>query len=163
MGLAAAFLFISAMVYFSNGKSKKWVARKMWIGGLLLSLSYISCSNNQVDRNKQIKYERICYMMVLGNGKIEIEIDTNNIIYGSIGAEKSEKFSYAIVDAKGITKQKNDIFMNTYMSDPYSQEFIVEVNQHIDTGKYQFRLYSCALKDQDSMHIVHKYDFKIIK
>jgi hypothetical protein len=85
IGLAAAFLFISAMVYFSNGKSKKWVGRKMWIRGLLLSLSYVSCSCNQTDRNNLIKYERTCYMIVRGNGKIEIEINANNIVYGSIG------------------------------------------------------------------------------
>jgi hypothetical protein len=47
------------------------------------------------------------------------------------------------------------------MSDPYSQEFMIEVNQNLDTGKYQFRLYNGSLKEKDSMQLIHKYDFKI--
>jgi len=50
IGLSSAFLFISAMVYFSDGKSKKWVARKMKIGGLLLTLSFFSCGNSNYQK-----------------------------------------------------------------------------------------------------------------
>jgi hypothetical protein len=160
IGLAAAFLFISAMVYFSNGK-KKWVGRKMKIGSLLLTLSLFSCGND----NYREKPYSTCYIVAITvpfySNNIETEIDTNNIIYGSLNGRQNEDFSYTIVDTKGIVKQKNDIFTETYMSDPYSQEFMVEVNKNLNTGNYQFNLYNCKLKEQDPKFLIHKYQFII--
>ena len=44
IGLTLLFAGICVAVFLTNGKSKKWVARKMKIGGMLLTLTAASCN-----------------------------------------------------------------------------------------------------------------------
>ena len=160
-GLAAAFLFISAMVYFSNGKSKKWVARKMSIGAILLTMSYISCSNNQNNDKYPVNQFISCYVTVYDdNIKIEIETDSNHLIYGYISGNHGGIYSYSIVNKEGDILQKADISTKRWSFDFENEEFVIGLNQKIDKGSYQFRLYNCNVKEQDSIKLVKNYKFK---
>ncbi len=79
IGLGLAFSIVCFAVFLTNGKSKKWIARKMKIGGLLLTISLFSCSEN---RNQAVLITS-CYDIVNSSPEVyEIEIDSNRIIYG---------------------------------------------------------------------------------
>ena len=158
-GLTLAFAFVSFAVILSNGGSKKWIARKMRLGGLLLTLSYVSCGNNHFGDDEQFDQFRTCYDIAFGNNKIEIEKDTNNVIYGSIGRISDEDLSFSIVDERNKIRQKENILTMTYMPDPYSKEFAIEINKNLGTGRYQFNLYNCKTEEQIPDNLIYKYQF----
>jgi hypothetical protein len=160
IGLSAVFLFICAMVYFSGGKSKQWVARKMRIGGILLSLSFFSCGSN----NSHIEIQQTCYMIVPDYlEKVEVSIDSNKIIYGNIWGRFGKDFSYALMNNKGAIIQKNNLFPKRYSPDNEHEEFVIELNQKLDTGKYQLKLYNCKTKEQEKLLIMHEQELIIKK
>src|SRR5512137_794435 len=101
IALTAVFALVPVMVYLSNGKSKKWIARKMKIGGLLLTLTAVSCNSGR---------QATCYdtealnFMSLKNAmenKLEINLDTGNILLGHILGRRSNEFSFSIADKTG--------------------------------------------------------------
>lgn len=157
VGLGLAFTVISFAVFLTNGKSKKWVARKMKIGGLLLTFSLFSCSEN---RNYVVS-SMTCYMVISDiPSAFEIEIDSNRIIYGNMSRRYGD-FSYSLVDNQGIIVQKSKLFPKRYMSDPENQDFLIEVDQKLKKGKYNLKLYNCELKEQDSTESIHEHEIQL--
>ncbi len=85
VGLTVLFAAVTLAVFLTKGKSKKWIAHKMKLGGLLLTLTAVSCNGGGE--------EAMCYSTVATNSfsmhsnsenGIEINLDTNNILKGSI-------------------------------------------------------------------------------
>ena len=83
-GLSLVFIFISFAVFITNGKSKKWVARKMKIGGILLTLTAASCNGGgEVTCYDVAETNSMWINNTTANG-IELKLDTGNILNGSI-------------------------------------------------------------------------------
>jgi len=163
LALSILFIAVCVMVYLSKGKSKKWVARKMWIGGLLLNLS---C-------NPGTNYHTIemttCYIVVSDEDnrietnmeKIETNMDSNHIIYGYISGYWGKDFSYTIIDKKGMVIQEENVYPKAWSPDNERKEFVLDLVPNVGTGKYLFKLYDCPLKEQDSTYLIHEYQFSI--
>jgi hypothetical protein len=161
IGLSAAFVFICAMVYFSGGKSKKWIARKMWIGGLLLTMTSFSCNNNT-----EVK----CYDTVVSNymgicdeyGKeIEINVDTSNVLKGYITGRYGKDFSFSISTNQGKLVQKDFVVPADSAFDTNNEDFKIAIDQNISPGKYQLKLYAATPKSQDTTQSSNEFQLII--
>ncbi len=48
------------------------------------------------------------------------------------------------------------------MSDPENQEYLIVLNQKLNKGKFNLKLYNCELKKQDSTQTIHEHKISII-
>lgn len=151
MALSLLFIIVCAMVYFSGGKSKKWIARKIRIGGLLLTMTVVSCNGG-----RQVKcYDTALsnYMSINNKGEdaIEINIDTNNVLVGTISGRHGDNFSFSIIDKSGKLIQRDFVlpvdsgFNTTY------EDFKLAIDKKISEGQYQLKLYASSPKEQDTI------------
>lgn len=162
--LSIAFIFISLMVYFSRGKSKKWVARKMRIGGLLLTLTATASCNNGDG-------EVMCYSQVAPNSinlhaytgdTIKLNPDTNNILTGSIYEVNSSAFSYAILDTNNIKIQKGNILAkDSVFNNSASEDFYFDIPKSIQPGLYFLEFFDVDTNEQDSAYYINRFQIKI--
>lgn len=141
-------------VFFTKGKSKKWIARKMKIGGLLLSLTVVSC-NKGADGGDPIPicYDVIAYntMVVQTNdlNQLEINLDTGNIITGNIFAVLGDDFSFSLNDDNETKLQSGPLSALDGAFDENEEEFEIILNQNLNSGDYLLNLYDVSVDDQD--------------
>jgi hypothetical protein len=153
IGLAAAFLFISAMVYFSNGKSKKWVGRKMAIGGLLLTFSTLS-SNCY----RKLSIQTGCYVVVESNIKIDtlsklsfgyaqINKIQDNLINGNIYHWRESILTYNLSDSSLNTIQKGRL-VEDYNYNSVTGDFKIVFDKKDYHGTMILKIYLCPMENQ---------------
>lgn len=134
--LSGVFIIVSAAVFFSRGKSKFWLSKKMKIGALLLSFSAITIQQQSCVT---------CYEPVATND-ILIETDTvnfniDNKIKGTIHDREGTDFSFKLTDSlRTITFQEGNILPADGMFDENTEDFIIEVDTTLETGKYAITL-----------------------
>jgi hypothetical protein len=152
IGLSLTFLVVSGMVYLSNGKSKKWVARKMKIGGLLLALSaFQNMSFSQ-------EIQPTCYKVAPDNDMringftqegLKIDLSKTNIILGYVAQRQSDELSFCVADSSGQIFQKGSILPVDGKFDQTRQDFKIELDQNLKDGKYILMLFAISVNQQD--------------
>lgn len=155
------FMAVSVMVYFSKGKSKKWIGYKIKVGALLLSLSVASCNSG----SRQVT----CYSEPAGNamrlfntgsGKLEINIKNENIISGAVYYIAGKDFSYSLSDSTGkILIKENLIFKNNLKT--IDDTFHIKINRKLTAGRYKIRLFDLKAENQDSTKFNSEYNVLI--
>jgi hypothetical protein len=151
IGLALAFVLVSLAVFMSNGKSKKWIARKIKIGALLLTLTAASCTGGGGEVTcYEVAEINGMYINPTSNEGIEIRLDTGNTIIGNISSIEGKDFSFQISDSLG-TKFQKGILLFDNDSVEYSKDFKVELSKDLKPGKYSLKLFDKAIEKQDSV------------
>ena len=160
IGLGLAFTIVTFAVFLSNGKSKKWVTRKMKIGGILLTLTAASCNGGGGEVN--------CYdvaeinSMYLTNNSvygIELKLDTNNILKGVISTVHGKDFSFLVSDSTGKKFQKGLIILDTASN--YTKGIKIELDKSLKAGKYKIKLYDAAISSQDTIRPKREFSLTI--
>lgn len=161
--VSIVFLLVSLMLAIHKGKSPKWTARKMKIGGILLSLNAIigvqSCNREP---------EVMCYDTV-ATDQMWLEpmdagvstIKKSDTINGVINYPESKNFSYKILDSEQNIIKK--AIINPIL-DSSSALFNFEINFPPNTkdGKYTIMLFSTEIEKQDSLrYLENKYEIII--
>lgn len=159
IGLGLAFAAVSLAVVLSRGKSKKWIARKMKLGGLLLTLTAASCNGGggEVTCYETAEINSMWINPTNQNG-IEVKLDTGNILIGNISTIEGKDFSFQVSDSTGKSFQKGIILVDSLTS--YSSTFKIELGKEIKPGKYVLKLYAAKTESQDTMQT--KREFQLI-
>lgn len=160
--LTLLFAVISVAVFLTNGKSEKWVARKMKIGALLLTLNSVSSCE---------PFITTCYDMPpppntmwvngLTENGIELNTDTSHIIFGTIEERQSEDFSFAVYTDENIKFQADTIISVDGKFDNYSEEFKIELDTNILPGNYALKLYDVSMDKQGESYPRQEYNLVI--
>jgi hypothetical protein len=149
IGLGLAFTIICFAVFLSNGKSKKWLARKMKVGALLLTLNSVaSCEPFITTCYDMPAPPNSMWMNGMTESGIEILLDTSNVIYGSVEERQSEEFSFSIYSAENVKIQADTIIAVDGKFDNYSEEFKIELDTNILPGNYSLKLFDVSLERQ---------------
>jgi hypothetical protein len=158
-GIGLAFAFVSIAVLMSNGKSKKWIARKMKLGGLLLTLTAASCNGGggEVTCYETAEINSMWINPTNQNG-IEVKLDTGNVLNGSISTIEGNDFSFLVSDSTGKKFQKGLILIDSLTS--YSSNFKIELGKDLKPGKYQLKLFAAKAERQDT--IKARREFQLI-
>jgi hypothetical protein len=146
-----AFGVVSIAVFISNGRSKKWVARKMKIGGLLLSLTAVSCNGGRQVNCYDTEPWNYMYLNQTGEKGLEINIDTNNVLIGRISGRHGKDFSFSINAKGGNTLQKDFVLPLDSAFDKDSEDFKILIDPNIGSGTYELKLYSSLPQKQDTL------------
>ncbi|HNW50878.1 MAG TPA: hypothetical protein PKH79_07345 [Prolixibacteraceae bacterium] len=159
--LSGAFLLVSFMLYLHKGKSAKWVARKMRIGGLILSLTTIlnACDPAQtaalIDNNPPWtcylvgapqEKQNVFYLKNTSDSIILLNRHNRYTIEGEIRKRTAETYSYAIYDFLDSIAQKDNIKAKDGSFDEKTEPFEIKVDNSLK-GKYLIRFYPA---DKDS-------------
>lgn len=159
IGLSAVFAFICFMVFLKNGNSKKWIARKMLVGGILLSLtaSITSC---------RIRHKCYAAPAVKGfeiselNTNNEIIINSNRILSGKLFDWFSQYATFIITDNKSVIVQKGNITAIDGKIDSGHEEVKFIISDKITSGSYDLMIYDTEESKTNKDHYIHK--FKLI-
>lgn len=136
------FILVCLAVFISGGKSKKWIARKMKIGGFLLSLTTITTGAGCIT----------CYDMpepllvsIDGSNGYEVEIkpDTGNILTGVLYMPRVKNFSFAISDIDGQNKQTDRLNPSDGEFGENTESFYLEIDKTIPFGNYHLKMFDC--------------------
>ena len=154
--LSIAFSVIALAVFLSKGKSKFWLSRKMKLGALLLTLTAVS---------QQSCAPVSCYDPIEpnqfnidnnGSSGINIDLNVDSKIYGSINEREGTTFSYNITDSL----QTENIIPTDGVFDSSTESFIIDVDTNIVTGNYYLQLYKTSQDNQTDSYN-HSYKLNI--
>jgi len=165
--LSLVFIVTCVALYIHKGKSAKWVARKMKVGGIMLSLTAIlsACDPTQVNDEPEIT----CYMVAAPN-LILVETDTTNTITldlpnkqtieGEILSRESNKFCFTVLDSTERVVQKENISALDGSFDELQENFKIKINKELKPGNYGLWFYGTD-KDSLSEQPIKKINLKI--
>lgn len=155
IALCVAFAVISFAVYLSKGKSKKWVARKMKIGAILITLSASSCERGNGPFVS-------CYDPVIPNSihldayssdKLEIKLDTNNVLSGTIYEVTKSEFSFAVINENNTNIQQGELIPADGSFDSNTEVFSLELDTEINPGLYDLKLFDSNVANQENANV----------
>jgi len=151
VALSLLFVVVSAMVYLSGGKSKKWVAKKMRIGGLLLTLTaaqnlvsaqeircYLPATEYSIDFYGSIKPEII------------INLEKEFTIKGRFHSKKTSKLSFTIKDQNGFIVQNANALAVDGIFNEKTEDFLAYLNPDLHDGLYILEFFPFDKRDSKS-------------
>jgi len=161
IGLAVLFAAICIIVFLTKGKSKKWIARKMKIGGLLLSLTAISSgtgcitcydppSVDIVRLNDMIDYE------------IKLNLDTGNVLTGTIYDITASSYSFTVEDELNETRQSDQIIPADGAIDSPEEEIKLEIDNTLPTGDYLLKVFAGDISEQENKNPIDVVTLSIV-
>ncbi|MDF1550453.1 MAG: hypothetical protein P1P88_21710 [Bacteroidales bacterium] len=152
IGLTILFAGICAAVFLSNGKSKKWISRKMKIGGLLLTLTAASCNGGG---GEVMCYETVATNSIwiegTGQNGIEIKLDTSNVLSGQISGLDGTDFSFKISDSENKPLQRGNLIPNDGKFDQFYEAFKIELDKNLQPGNYLLDIFAAKIAAQDTV------------
>lgn len=163
LAISAVFLFVSLMVFIYGTKSPKWTARKMRIGGILLTLNSLIATQACNREPEVMCYETVAtdqmWLEPMNEGETTFsKFDTVN---GAISYPQSDTFSYRIVSTEQKIIEKNDIFPQKDSASSF-YSFNLKFPHNIQPGKYTIMLFSSSVEKQDSLqYLENKYQIII--
>jgi hypothetical protein len=158
--LSLLFVAICFMVFISGGKSKKWVSRKIKIGGILLSLSAISSGTGCISCYDAPSPD---YINFIGsdNYSVNIDLDTGNVLSGTIRYPDSKIFSFSISDTTAQQKQTGSLIPIDGAFGSPSETFRLEIDNNLQEGNYQLSIYSCVAEEQNTKHPLQNFTLSV--
>ncbi len=186
-GLSVLFATICLMVFLTNGKSAKWVSRKIKIGGLLLGLTAIvqtGCGTNQLCYKfaepppPEIKEAKVNLHKIKNKIISGVLKDIHPIYYDNKGYEKWKAGNY---DSTIVNEELKKYISVTKIIEAGPTAFFYEIkeldtNQPVQEGliepidgkfensskeKFQFRINESILKGKYELKVFYKNLYKI--
>lgn len=148
--LGFLFIIISLLVFFTRGKSKSLIAKKIKIGALILTLSSAaSCYRTQTTCYAQAAINQLRFKTDNKNGSIIFDLNKSNKYSAYIDGREHDNYSFQITDDNGSILYKNDIVPVDSVWDDSSEEILITINKIIPEGTYYFVLYKAKTSEQN--------------
>lgn len=154
IGLTILFAGICMAVFLSNGKSKKWVARKMKIGGMLLSLTAVSVGSGCTTCYDQPSPGNIINYDNPSGYELEILLDTGSVITGTISKRLASDFSFAVADSLEQNIQIGPLVPSDGAFDDYEEKFKIKLDTGIRSGQYWLKIFPVDTLEQENSYPV---------
>jgi hypothetical protein len=161
--VAMAFCVTCIGVWLYKGKSAKWVARKMQLGGALLTLTALlnACDPSQTETLIDNNPPYTCYIVAYSeetNNRFYINAENDSLLILNLPDENNlngeirkctlEEYSCAIFDNNNSVVWKDDIFAEDGIFDEETETFNIEVDKSIEKGNYIIRFFCTSKEDQ---------------
>ena len=161
IGLTVLFAAICLAVFLSNGKSKKWISRKMKIGGLLLSLTAISTGSGCVSCYDQVRKD-IISIDNMDNYEIKLNLDTGNVLTGIIQEITASSYSFSIEDSLYINKQSDKIIPVDGTIDNHEEEIKLVIDENLSAGNYLLKIFIGDISEQENNYPIERLNLSIV-
>ena len=164
IGLTVLFTIVSLGVFLTRGKSAYWIAKKMRVGAMLLTLTAVSTTySGCITSCYDAPEPNVFSINNEENHQINVNIDLNNKIKGTIYERSGDEFSFRITDTS-FTKsyQLGRIEADDGEFDESAEEFTLELNSDIPTGVYSLNFYYYLVSPEDSiMNSYNSYQLNV--
>jgi methionine-rich copper-binding protein CopC len=162
--LAGLFLLVSAAVYFTRGKSARWVSRKLRLGGLMLSLMAVlqSCDPlglSGVPEDREPPYT--CYMVAepgivtdlfflegIADSTVTVNLPNGNKLKGEIRKRTQANYSFAVYKNDTTKVQIESVLARDGAYDEDTESFEIEINKELQKGDYIIRFFVTSAEQQ---------------
>lgn len=161
IALTIAFAIACLIVYLSKGRSQKWLARKMKIGGLILTLSVASCNGSVEHTCYEVAAVNHIWLYNMGANGVEINLDSSTIIGGEISGVQDSVYSYRILDKNQNIIKKAILKPDSGTFDMYNESFKIELDKTLKKGEYTINFYNNYITEQDSSQIIKQLTINI--
>lgn len=134
---------ISFMVWATRGKSARWVAHKMKIGGIILTLTTITTGCPPeiiVSCYDPIQPDRFVFNQ--DSYELEVDLPQDSVLTGTIHERQGTAFSFEVISADSVSVQKGQVEAVDGSFDQTSESFRMVLDSRIDTGSYQLLIQS---------------------
>lgn len=143
------FAAICVMVFATKGESKKWIARKMKVGALLLTLNAAMPGSAQ-------EIEVSCYdiaesdLLILKGNKTELVFEQGEklMVEAFIDYRISTEYTYWINDEKNKVLKQGQINALDGSFDKWKEEIKVEIENSFAAGTYFFSFFNVPIAEQ---------------
>jgi len=161
-GVFIAFGAVSLIVWFTRGKKRRWVERKLRLGGFLVSLTTlasgtVSCTVtcHAAPENPDVllyallltpesKVDQITFTGTSA-GALTVSLGAGGTFNGTVTNRKSNLFSYAITDGFGTVVQSGDLAALDGSFNSATESFAVTLGGAIVAGDYTLNIYNVAV------------------
>jgi len=165
IGLTVLFVGICVAVFLSNGKSKKWISRKMKIGGLLLTLTAVSCNGGNGEGVVTCYAQAMVNDFELDEAKTydsaEVKLYSQNVMNGKIYSIQGKDFSFALIDENNKKAQFGSLIITDGKVDQTNEDFQLVLDKTLRPGNYSLNFYATRIEAQDSSYAQRTYHLVI--
>ena len=167
IGLFAAFGVVCFMVGITKGKSAKWIARKMKIGGVILTLTSISSSCSLVDPPIVSCYDPIAPnvfqfdQMDDESYQLVADLPNDSILSGTIYSRQDENFGFEVLKNDTVVIQVGEVVPGDGAFDASPESFQLTLNSKIDTGMYRLNITQPVIGYPDERYPIANFQLKV--
>jgi hypothetical protein len=163
--LAGAFIFVSILVYLHQGKSAKWVARKMKLGAAIIAITSIStgCPSPPVI---------MCYDPAPTNWfnfdsidqndySVVADLPNNSVLTGKVYQPDFDRYTFKILANDSQLIDQGNIVAVDGSFDATEENFKMTLNSAIDTGSYHLVIFTSDINRGSDEFEVYQTKLKI--
>jgi hypothetical protein len=146
--LFLAFALVCFMVWFHRGRSARWLARKLKIGGIIITLTTISTGCPPFVT---------CYVPVETNifefdkqqdgFNVTVDLPNDSVLTGKLHNSEGDKFAFTIAKNDTIDIQEGNVFATDGVFDQDPEDIKMTIDSRIDTGIYNLNLFREVIMD----------------
>ncbi len=162
--LAGLFLLASVAVYFTRGKSARWVSRKLRLGGLILTLTAVlqSCDPlglSGVPEDRDPPYT--CYMVAepgivtdlfflegISDSTVTVNLPNDTKLKGEIRKRTQANYSFAVYKDDTSKVQIESIVARDGAFDEDTEQFEIAIDKQLPKGDYIIRFFVTSAEQQ---------------
>jgi hypothetical protein len=141
IGLSAAFIVVSFLVWITRGKDSL-LKKKLRIGALILSLSGVGSGCWAVSCYETLPYDYFTLEGMDFNGEIELDLTVSNILRGKIEQRHSQEYWFLIAGQDSAEIQTGTLEALDGAFNENTEEFEIAVRSDIPSGRYELYFYS---------------------
>ena len=168
IGLFVAFGLVCLMVGLTKGKNAKWIARKMKIGGLILTFTSIFNGCGSIIDPPVVT----CYDPIMPNVfdfdqmdqehyQIVADLPNDSVLTGTIYERNAEAFSFEIVQNDSVVIQSGTIKASDGTFDSSEEKFELLLNSKTDTGIYNLNIIQAEPANEEITYVQVNIPLKI--
>jgi len=150
IGFCTFIAIISYTEFLTHRKSEKWIARKLKIAGLLLTLTICTSTNGQEIINTS--YDAVAIdsdiITIKEIGVESIDYDKLRQIKGNVSKRTAERFSFCLVNVYGTKVYSDNINATDGNFNNTDEDFIILMPDKLPQGQYQLVFYADSKNNQ---------------
>ena len=151
--LSIVFITVSFLLYLTNGKNSKLLAKKLKIGAMIITLSaVIGCSGSSTPEPVM----KTCYKPAPPNvftitqehwkeGGIIVDDETDLILNCILDRRSSDEFSFRLLDADKKVIASGNLEADDGKFDENSEDVKVKFNKDIPKGDYSIQFFASSV------------------
>jgi len=149
--LFIAFALVCFMVWLHRGQSAHWLARKLKIGGIILTLTTVSTGCPLVVTcYAPIEPNRFEFDKLDDSYNVMADLPEDSVLTGQLTSRDGDKFTFKITKNDTIDVQEGEVFAIDGVFDQDPEAFKMTINSQLDTGMYGLSFFQEVIIDDQA-------------
>lgn len=163
LGLFAAFALVCIIVYFTKGKNRLWIAKKMKLGAAIIAITAISTGCPPIITCYDPMPENYIHFDHIDTAEycLIVEIESNPVITGKVMGRTESSFLYTITESDTVIVQKGNVEAKDGKFDAETEEFTITLNTIIEKGDYLLTILNSSHRGEIESYPLQSIPLKV--